>query len=427
MRKWLILLIILLLIVVFLPQIASTPLAKPLFTKALEKKMGMKVSIDKLKFSWFGPQNFEGVRFEKEAVSGSLETFSIAAPFWSFSGPFDLTNGELSYAQGRIEQIQGEVKGHNFTLSGVSLTGRLFIKGELYSKLHFHLELDVKEFPLGLFDQRLDQLLGPTIDLFGTISLNQGKGSIDLAVTSANLQTHIQGNLTDLGLTLTSPLNASIRLTPTISQMLLKDANPLFVTGISAVNPVKLQISPENFFFPYPFSLEKLQVGKAVLDLGKVNCKNGESLQTIVSLLKADRLSDSSEMTVWFTPFAFQISQGLLTAGRLDALLADSIHICTWGRVNLLNDQLNMVLGIPGDTLRAAFGLKNLSDNMVLTIDVKGTTSHPEINKGAAAAKIAALIAKEGLKGPLGGLSEFFSSKESTDVPPPNRPFPWER
>jgi len=101
MRKWIILLIIILLIVIFLPQIASTPLAKPLFTKALQKKTGAKISIEKLRFSWLGPQEFEGVRFEKEAVTGTLETFSIAAPFWSFSGPFDLTNGEIFYAQGQ--------------------------------------------------------------------------------------------------------------------------------------------------------------------------------------------------------------------------------------------------------------------------------------------------------------------------------------
>jgi hypothetical protein len=427
MRKWFILLSLTLLVILFLPLIASTPFAKPFFVRALEAKTGAKLSIQALKLSWLGPQEFEGVQFEKEAVTGSIETFSIAAPFWSFSGPFDLANGEISYPGGKIEQIQGEVQGNHFTLSGVSLSGRLFVKGELYSKLHFHLELDVKEFPLALFDQKLDLLLGPTVDLLGTISLNEGNGSLDLALTSANLQTHIQGNLTDQGLTLVSPLNAKLHLTPEMSQMLLKDANPLFVTGISSLSPVNLQISPENSFFPYPFSLQKLQVGKATLDLGKVKCKNGESLQTIVSLLKADRLSDSSEMTRWFSPFAFQIDQGILTAGRLDALLADSIHICTWGQINLLNDQLNMVLGIPGDTLRSAFGLSELSDDKVLIIDIKGTTSHPEINKGAAAAKIAALIAKEGFKGPLAGVSDFFSSKESADVPPPNRPFPWER
>ena len=39
---------------------------------------------------------------------------------------------------------------------------------------------------------------------------------------------------------------------------LLKDVNPLFITGISAKNPVTLHVDPEGFFFPLPFSLESV-------------------------------------------------------------------------------------------------------------------------------------------------------------------------
>ncbi|MBX7065751.1 MAG: hypothetical protein K1X28_00830 [Parachlamydiales bacterium] len=423
MRKWLIWFgILFLLILIFIPQIASTAIGKPLFVRALAKKSQADVQVDSLKLSWFGPQVFQGVSFQRDAVSGSFQELIIEAPFWKFSGAFQLKKGEISYQGGKVEQVEGQIVGNDFTLTGITLQGHISLKGQVYSKLHFHVQIDIKQFPLIVIDQKLDALLGPTLDLFGTISMDEGKGNIDLSATAANGQTHLKGILTEQGMTLSAPLDASIRLTPEMSALLLKDANPLFVTGVSSANPVRLHIEPDGFFFPLPFSLVNLKVGNATLDLGKVRCQNGESLQTIVALLKADLLTRAPEMNAWFTPVSFQISGGVLKAGRMDALLADSIHICTWGKIDLVKDKLDMILGLPADALEKAFGIKDLPKNYVLKIPVKGTTKKPEIDKTAAAAKIAGLIAI-----PKTGIFEgLFSKKEEKDIPKPIRPFPWE-
>lgn len=365
MRKWLIgLFLLLVLLVGFLPKIASTSLGKSIFIRVLEQKSQMHVEINSLKLSWFGPQIFQGVKFQKEAVNGFFEELRIRAPFWTFSGPFQLKNGEIAYQGGKVEKLEGQIEGNDFTLTGITLQGHISLKGMI----------------------------------------------------------------TEHGMQLSEPLIARIRLTPEMSALLLKDANPLFVTGISAENPVTLRIEPTDFFFPFPYSLEKLKVGKAILDLGKVRSQNGESLRTIIALLKAGSLPNASVMNIWFTPVSFQIDRGILRAGRLDALLADSIHICTWGNIDLLKDRLDMTLGLPADTLKKAFGIKNLPDNYVMKVGVQGTTGSPIIDKTAAAAKIAALIATSQIpkKGILGGLSDLFSKKEEADVPKANRPFPWE-
>lgn len=417
MWKWLTGIVLLLFI--FLPQIASTPLGKPLFVKALSAKSGAEVQVKSLKLSWFGPQVFRSVAFRRDGISGSFEELSINAPFWKFSGPFQLKNGEISYQGGRVDKVEGQIAGNDFSLTGITLQGHISLKGQIYSKLHFHVQIDVKQFPLIVLN--LDQLLGPTLDLYGTVSMDEGKGVIDLVASAANGKTHLKGILNEQGIALSEPLDISVRLTPELSAFLLKDANPLFVAGISAQNPVTLRIEPNDFFFPLPFSLQNLNVGKATLNLGKVRCKNGDSLRTIISILKAD--VSASEMNVWFTPVVLQIKAGILTAGRMDALLADSIHICTWGKVDLLNDKLDMSLGLPADALKNAFGVQDLPDNYVLKIPVKGTTKKPEIDKGAAAVKIASLIAV-----PKTGIFEgLFPKKQEKDVPEPNRPFPWEK
>jgi hypothetical protein len=199
------------------------------------------------------------------------------------------------------------------------------------------------------------------------------------------------------------------------------------MAGFEVQNPITLRIEPQGFSLPIPYSLEKLKIGHATLNLGKIKVPSNEALATLVSLLKATRIS--KEMNIWAAPVSFSLNHSKLELGRLDALLADSIHICTWGSINLLTNHLEMNLGLPADTLESSFGIKNLPANYVMKIPVQGTLQNPEIVKGPAAAKIAALVAAGQIpkKGFLGGIAELISKpKQEKDIPPPARPFPWE-
>lgn len=104
MSKW-IFAPLLLLLICFLPYIASTPLCKPLFSRALSAQIGS------LHFSWFGPQSFRQIQWNLDDVNANAEELQIDAPFWSFSGPFLLKKGCLSYQGSSIIQILGSVKG----------------------------------------------------------------------------------------------------------------------------------------------------------------------------------------------------------------------------------------------------------------------------------------------------------------------------
>lgn len=402
MQKWIILFLLLIALIFFLPQLASTSLGKPFFVRILEKRTYGRIDIGSMRFSWFGPQTFRQVQWTRNNFTGTVEELQIDAPFWSFSGPFHLKNGTVSSRDGKTERIEGEIEGDGFQLTGT-----------------------LKNLPL---DPQLTPILGPTLDLVGTIQLKPGQKTIDLTLSSANLQTKLSGFLTEHAITLREPLTATLRLTPALSTLLLKDANPLFLTGVASKNPVTLQIEPKDFLFPLPFSLERL-IAAGVLDMGQVQCQNGKSLAALISLLKATPLLDAKQMNVWFTPISFRIEGGQVQTERMDALLADSIHICTWGRIDLIRDQIHMFLGLPADTLQKSFGIQNLSPNYVLKIPIRGSTKEPDIATGPAAAKIGALIAAGNVpkKGWLGGIANLFSNpKEDADVPPAKRPFPWE-
>lgn len=183
------------------------------------------------------------------------------------------------------------------------------------------------------------------------------------------------------------------------------------------------ELNIESPFWNFFFSIKHLKISSATVDLGKAMFPNGNTLAVLLAILNAP-LTHARQVEVWFAPVDVRLEQGILTVGRLDALLASTIHLCTWGQINLITDQLDMTLGIPASTLQRAFGISQLPSDYVLKLPVRGTLQSPEIEKGAAAAKIGALVAAPKQAAPL---IDLFSKKLKTDVPPPKRPYPWEK
>ena len=132
-------------------------------------------------------------------------------------------------------------------------------------------------------------------------------------------------------------------------------------------------------------------------------------------------------MDVWFTPLFFSLHDGLLTTSRIDFLIDQTIHICTWGNIDYLSDRLDMYVGLPAETLQQSFGIEQLPADYVMKIALRGTMKKPKLATHAAAAKIAALLAaqKSSQNWLSSGILGIFGEIDS-NVPPPHRPFPWE-
>lgn len=444
---WMLGITLLAIVIFFLPQIASTSFGKSLFLSALKSRFGGEISIQRLQLSWLGPQHFEQIAFSKPEIAGTIGTLDSKVQLWNIAemdSSFEVQTGFISFplhGGATIDNIRASFSGNTLSISGSTQGGAIAINGKIFSREDFDLHANLSKVPTAAlnpwlskmpqFKKAAPQLLGDLFSLTGSLAYNQNEGFLTVDLSSSNLQTYCKATIAEDILTLNEPLTGTFRLNHSLSQTLLAQINPLFITGIEAENPIVFRIGSKNFSCPLrSFSIGNLKIGQGMIDLGKIRCKNGKSLFAILSLLKSNRLSGSEEMEAWFTPLQFKVEKGELEADRMDALFADSIHLCTWGKIDLVHNLLDMYLGLPSDTLARSFGIQNLPRNYVLKIPIEGSPQNPEIGTKAAAAKIGALIAAQQIpkKGSIfGGLfNAFAGGREDESVPPPHRPFPWE-
>jgi hypothetical protein len=459
----------LLLLFIFSPQIASTPVGKRIFFQAVQARTHTTATANDISLSWLGPQKFSGLAFESEQFRGSLEDLRIGVRLWSLIPLFELKNfnqinGDIKvvnatfqfdskqFSTVQLDSIQGVVRLHDggadFTTDGKTSQNGKSGTFDLQGQIH-NFNRDVPEFsvhgewisfptlPIArilsarnqIDENSFIQLLGDFFDLQGSASYRDDEGLFELSLHAPNIDSSVHGSIVNHDLTLRKPLTAIIRLTPELSQWILRDVNPLFVTGIEAKAPIHLRIEPSRFRCPISsFKLEHLLIGQGTLDLGQLRCSNGGSLATLLSLLKNKSLSAEREMDIWFTPLFFSLHDGVLETSRVDFLIDQTIHICTWGNIDYLHDQLDMFVGLPAETLQQSFGIGKLPEEYVMKIALTGKMKKPKLATHAAAAKIAALLTaqKSSHDWLSSGILSLFGEIDSS-VPPPHRPFPWEK
>lgn len=457
--KWLLLILVLIAAVIgFLPTMLSSSLGNRLFFYVVHHKTGISISSGQAQFSWLGPQQFENLTLRNHELRGIVKLLTLETTFWNFPNFFDLkklnrATGTLKLAESSF-QFSSHIEVENIEFSGkfssgivdfiaagtsrqAAQAGSFSLKGEFSSPSRFSMQGSLVSFPSFPLDYFLSQYqlieknvftqaFGNWINLNGSASLNDNQGSFDAALQSPNIACTLQGNLSENYLTLRQPLSATIQLTPELSRWLLSKMNPLFVNGIKANNPILLRIEADGFRSPLSnFSLKEIQIERGVVNLGQVRCRNGSSLTSILTILK--KQSVAQEMNIWFSSMPFSLHNGILNTERMDALVADSIHICTWGKINLINEQLHLFLGLTASALKKAFHITNLPKDFVLEIPITGSIKEPLISTEGASAKIAALKASETIfKGSLPEriIKSFIPAEQN--VPPARHPFPWE-
>lgn len=124
---------------------------------------------------------------------------------------------------------------------------------------------------------------------------------------------------------------------------------------------------------------------------------------------------------------------------RTEILISNTYQVCIWGGLDFPAQKVDMVLGLTASCLKIAFGIKNLPDDYVLQIPMKGKMDNVKINTSKATAKIAALLLwqQKAVSGAFGKssagavLGEFMNKLGplpdiGSKAPPAKRPFPWE-
>jgi len=318
------------------------------------------------------------------------------------------------------------------------------------SKCNAAIQLQAKQIPsrvLDLFarasgrtDQPFTTLFGPTMHLVINTDLKELSGPIQFNLNTPTTQAELSGHLVNGALLLDKPFFSQLLVTKESSQLLLKEINPLDLSYIYSQSPVMLQIPEKGFYLPiYPWAPEKMSVPDASIELGKVVCRNEGNVNITLGLLKSKQFNKNQDLTLWFAPIDLSINTGVVNLERTELLIADTFDICTWGKIDLGKEYVDMTLGLTAQTLSQAFGIKNLPENYVLTIPMKGKMDNVQINTDKATAKVALLLAWQHKDiaaafggGPaaaiagdlLGAIATLPDAK--ANVPPPKHPFPWE-
>ena len=310
---------------------------------------------------------------------------------------------------------------------------------------HLRTTVDVNRFPTRVLDlvapekgALMEKAIGETLHVAGTVSVDNMQSGVVLADLNAkNCTAHVDGTIQHGVLTLNNPAMASLIVTKEAGALLLKDVHPLLATAVNSEKPMKLTIDPHGVSIPLsPFSITKITLPKVTVDVGKIVVKNGGALKVILALLGMGHAANSEDLPVWLTPLYLRVQGGVITCQRADALVADKLHMITWGNVDLGQEQINMVVAIPQETL-AAIRLKITSPTPErgLQIPITGPLSNPKIDTSKATARLAgAGILNNSNDKRLqifGGLLQAAAaSMGEPDQPipaPTTQPFPWER
>jgi hypothetical protein len=436
MGKWIAIIVIILAgVFVSLPYLAGIPPFKQFTLRLIKKRIDADIQIERLRLSWFGPQKLIGVQFQTAEFSGAFEEIDANSPLWAMTRNFTLSGGSIHASQtsSSIEDVQAKIIDSAINVTGRTLaeskSGQFSIRGTMINPKLFDLLIDIEKMPTAIVDwflkteeKKLQSILGPNFDLKGTVAMKERVGIFDLVLTSPTANTAATGSMMDGVIRLERDFICTLSLTPAMSLALFN--NTVAVTG---QDPIILKVIADGFEFSRPFSLQTLKIHKASLNLGRIRLQNADYLSGLSIFLKTGKIN-TKQVDAWFNRADFSLENGFLDLKRMDALLAHSIHLCTWGKANLIQQTLDMILGIPEEVLRQTFGIKTLSSKYVLQIPLKGTFDNPQLDTGAASRKIAAIVAAGKLQGKGGILGEalgVFNEAALERSPPPNAPFPW--
>ncbi|MBI3900615.1 MAG: hypothetical protein HY324_00530, partial [Chlamydiia bacterium] len=274
-------------------------------------------------------------------------------------------------------------------------------------------------------------VLGEFVNAQISWEIAQQAGPITIDVHSSNFQARLPLQLHQHALYLRDYVDAQISLTQAVNETFLKDINPLFITGAYSEHPIRVFIDPDGFVLPLnPYSIERVSIGKAIIDIGKLRLRNGGQVQSLMEFLNAKEITPDGLMEAWFTPLFLSLHEGVASYKRFDVLLGGNIQIALWGSINLVNDGVNMTLAISPTTLYERFHITGLTKKDMFQVQMRGTTSKLSMDWSSAYTRIALIVARNAagqIGNIVGGIIEQLIPLGDEPVPPPTTsPFPWE-
>ncbi|CAM6127955.1 unnamed protein product [Calypogeia fissa] len=232
-------------------------------------------------------------------------------------------------------------------------------------------------------------------------------------------------------LKLIKPLKAEMDLTPAVAKFYLARVNPLLgeIVGPAIhdedMPDVILQVTPTGLELPS----DHYKVNIAPM---KVTLARGQVMDGILSLLSKQQLMKGrKDLTMQTSAIEANVNMpSTVDCSRLDILLADKVHVATWGSLDWISENVQMTLAIPGKSLRELLGLTKVPENYYLKIPVGGTLEKPLVEWKAAVVAIAELTARQRGGQFMQGFLDIFDSNDKSKTkdptPEPIAALPWE-
>ena len=313
-----------------------------------------------------------------------------------------------------------------FSLETMNIQGELNLELIPVKQLTETIPMDPKTREL------LQAILGNLLNARIHGEIQGGTGPFKVDVKASNFKTTLPLYLAQDAIYLQEDVQAEITLTDEVSRTLLADINPLLITGAMSDHPIYAHVQADGFVLPIrPYSLKNVQIQNAVLNIGKIQVRNGDRIQDLLSFLKAKGKEEDPTMEAWFTPIFFQQQNGVVRYERFDVLLDQKVHMALWGGVNLLNQEVRMTLAFSPSTLHSYFGISGLSKKDMFQVKMRGTTDNLDLDWSGASTRIGLIIAR-GSTGQIGniiggileGIVKILGDQPAP--PPTTSPLPWE-
>lgn len=230
---------------------------------------------------------------------------------------------------------------------------------------------------------------GPDITMEFDGNFSSKQGPVQMALNSQGIKVAVNGRLDGGALRLNEPIKGHLALSRSSCQKLFTD--------LYFLEPIFLEISDKQFFMPlFPLKKEQIYIEKIHLEVGKLECQNKGPLSLALGLLKWKNLKREKILSIWTLPIDMYVRGGGLTVQRTDFLVAEVFPLALWGRVDFMQDRVDMTLGITRSSLDQAFGLGDLPEDYMTLLPIQGTMASPGLDTTTATAKIAILAALKG-------------------------------
>jgi hypothetical protein len=435
-------------ILYFLPWILSSLWGTHFIEKKPQNKLHLNaIKIESLSLSWFGPQKIHNINMQKEGFRLSCKDVRVYRPLFALK---HFTLRSLLEGKLRIEDGTIEVKNSSITsIKSVAYQEKNTLIYKLSAKTNYSgeqgiidvtgkdglqertIKANIQKFPLEIIQTLKDlflpnypysfqKILGSSLDLSANLILKGQSGPVELDVVSPNCSVYLKGNYSSSSFDFTAPFKASCMMSRDLFVALHQKNILKIFNNVESILPMEFLID-QGSSVKWKSARKILFDGTMHVNLAHMKANINQGFLKILNFLPTT--FSGKDLDLWFTPVNINVKNEIAALDRCDFLVKKKIHLCTWGKISLFSNEMDMHLGIPVESLFDIVKLPFTPHDKIIVIPIKGTLGHIEIDQELAKNQLALILTQSGSLG--GTLSSPFI-KNPNEVPEA-KPLPWSK